>query len=228
MQNVESNFSQDDLLLPSSLQVSAWGSGKLILFGEHAVVYGYPAIALALPKGLKVTIYRNGEEQKTASSFTHPEATLRLSSLGILGSLKLDEAKLLERALQVAISWSLSHGLRLKGSYLLMVEGMLPFKVGLGSSAALSVATLKALGQLKGHTWTHNELFEGAMEMEKIFHQTFLGRDTSKVVVQKKLSFLLDLMAKESSILEYALCFDIQHIQSRVLQMQKYLLCFLC
>ena len=35
--------------------------GKAILFGEHAVVYGHPAVAVAIEAGVKVTISDNKE-----------------------------------------------------------------------------------------------------------------------------------------------------------------------
>ena len=34
----------------------AFAPGKCILFGEHAVVYGHPAVAVAIDSGVEVTI----------------------------------------------------------------------------------------------------------------------------------------------------------------------------
>ena len=35
--------------------------GKAILFGEHAVVYGHPAVAVAIEAGVNVTVSDNKE-----------------------------------------------------------------------------------------------------------------------------------------------------------------------
>ena len=36
--------------------VTAFAPGKCILFGEHAVVYGQPAVAISIDAGVEVTI----------------------------------------------------------------------------------------------------------------------------------------------------------------------------
>ena len=36
--------------------VEAFAPGKCILFGEHAVVYGHPAVAIAIEQGVNVSI----------------------------------------------------------------------------------------------------------------------------------------------------------------------------
>ena len=38
------------------MSASAFAPGKLILMGEHAVVYGHPALAMAVDRGLTVNL----------------------------------------------------------------------------------------------------------------------------------------------------------------------------
>ena len=159
--------SEDSASQSSSYSSSAVGSGKLILFGEHAVVYGYSAVALALPCGLEVIIEENLE---TASGFT-------LATEGRFAQVPTQESSVLIQAFSQGFAWARKQGLSLEAHYSLRIEGALPFKVGLGSSAALSVATLKALAKLKGQNWSKTELFEGAMAMEKVFHHQPSGLD---------------------------------------------------
>ena len=45
------------------MQVTASAPGKIILFGEHAVVYGKPAIAVAVDRRAYVTVQNREDEQ---------------------------------------------------------------------------------------------------------------------------------------------------------------------
>ena len=47
-------------------EASAWAPGKLILAGEHAVVYGHPAIAVAVSLGTTVRLVRRAGPTEVA------------------------------------------------------------------------------------------------------------------------------------------------------------------
>lgn len=100
--------------------------GKVILFGEHAVVYGEPAIAVALSLRTEVTVRETqgerGHRVNGAPLNPHHHAYIKDA---------------------VDHLW--------KGGHLdIRTESRLPSASGLGSSAALSVATTGALLQAQG------------------------------------------------------------------------------
>ena len=100
--------------------------GKVILFGEHAVVYGEPAIAVALNLRTEVTIREAPGERfhrvNGAPMNQHHHAYIKDAVEGLWKDGPLD----------------------------VRTESHLPSASGLGSSAALSVATTGALLQLQG------------------------------------------------------------------------------
>lgn len=107
------------------LEASADAPGKVILFGEHAVVYGEPSLSLALNRRTRVTGARVGD------AFTvngHPlDATRHLY---------------LQKALQ--LHWR-------GGPLRLQTESDIPSGSGIGSSAALSVAVCAVVLRLSRH-----------------------------------------------------------------------------
>jgi mevalonate kinase len=156
---------------PSLVEASSWGAGKLILFGEHAVVYGHPAVAVALSRGLEIHVCRE------VSLDANARVEARLSARGRLIDIEPPQSAALLTAFHEGLRWASERGLALSGVYEFTVEGALPFKVGLGSSAALSVASLRAIAKLHHHHFSDAELFEGALSMERVFHQNPSGLD---------------------------------------------------
>ena len=136
----------------------AFGPGKLILLGEHAVVYGHPAIAAALPLGVKA----------------HPEEA---EACRLLPPEGLDEK---QRAL---VQKAFEEAARQVGfpKVCVRLEADLPMGAGLGSSAAVSVACAKALAKA-AHPEEEGEAHLKRVEalafgMEKVFHGTPSGVD---------------------------------------------------
>ena len=70
------------------------------------------------------------------------------------------------------------------------VESNLPIGAGMGSSAALSIATLRALAQRDGVEATFAWLYEKGFVMEKMFHGTPSGLDHAVCALQKPICFL--------------------------------------
>ncbi|MEE2751308.1 MAG: mevalonate kinase [Myxococcota bacterium] len=122
-------------------------SGKLILLGEHAVVYGYPAIAVGLSLGTEVQLHRR--PGPTTCSITNPDPSLT-------------------RALAQALP---NTGLHVQ------IQSELPIGRGMGSSAALSVALVRARASLEGRELDFDEVHAQAFELERIFHGNPSGMD---------------------------------------------------
>jgi hydroxymethylglutaryl-CoA reductase len=133
--------------------------GKVILFGEHAVVYGRPALAAGLDAGVRLE-----------AVVPRPRgARLRVAGWG----LEADEDS--PGALGAALKrlTELVPGPGFEAS--LGVE--LPLGAGLGGSAALSVALVRALAAARGESLPAARVRELAHELEKVFHGTPSGLD---------------------------------------------------
>lgn len=121
--------------------------GKLILCGEHAVVYGHPAIALPLELATDIELARC--EGPTRLLGAEPDARL---------------AEALRRALP-------------ERGFALTVASDVPIGRGMGSSAALSVALVRAQADLEGASLPHGAVVARALELEAVFHGRPSGVD---------------------------------------------------
>jgi mevalonate kinase len=142
---------------------SAQACGKVILLGEHAVVYGYPALAAGLPDSLTLSAQPLRERSSPA--------TLRIADWGLDLTLTPDDDHPVVRAcLEVlGICDGPLRGWAIEG------RSRLPAQAGLGSSAALSVALARlALGPEAPVA----DVVDASLAGERIFHGQPSGIDS--------------------------------------------------
>jgi len=129
-------------------------AGKVILLGEHGVVYGRPALAAGLALGL--------------------EAEVR----GGTGPLRLESDRSIDDPRPARLVEEAATALAIEPRDLVVrVRSELPAGVGLGSSAALAVAVLRALAAAAGRTLARDEELALGRRLEAIFHGQSSGID---------------------------------------------------
>ncbi|MCX8071980.1 MAG: mevalonate kinase [Candidatus Binatia bacterium] len=145
--------------------------GKVILLGEHAVVYGWPAIALPVDRWVHVEVGPgNLVPTETDSGTLHgntPPVSIR-QLLSLAGSL-----------------------LRLPAEHLAVrVNSAVPPGMGLGSSAALSVALIRAIADYYGIALEDGDVSNCAYKLECLFHGQPSGVDNTAVALGSLLRFV--------------------------------------
>ena len=136
---------------------------KIILIGEHSVVYGYPAIAIPLKK---IEIECTIEEAK--SNFFYDETdTLSVAIFTALKYLKKENAKIKYK-----------------------ITSQIPQKRGMGSSAAVSIAAIRAIFNYFREN-LEDELLEKLVNTAEIVaHKTPSGLDAKTCLSDKAIRFV--------------------------------------
>jgi len=136
--------------------------GKLILLGEHFVVHGTEALAVPLGAvGTTVEVHAGSGGWAEADALGARLVAAALERLGLAG-----------RA-----GWRLS------------VRSTIPIGHGLGSSAALAVALVRALSAAAGRTLDAAEVNAHAHALEEIVHGTPSGVDDTVVTLERPVRF---------------------------------------
>jgi len=147
------------------LKSKASAPGKVILFGEHFVVYGVKAILCAINKRVTVTAEKIKEE--------------KISIKSDIGNLELELNKPISEInsplkpfyyLANKIIRNQSTGIEIK------IESDIPLGAGLGSSSACCVAGAAAISKLFSEK-TKEEILELAIEAERTIFKNTSGAD---------------------------------------------------
>ncbi|MBI4511237.1 MAG: mevalonate kinase [Deltaproteobacteria bacterium] len=142
------------------------GLGKVILLGEHAVVYGHKALAAAI--GLDVTAHVTPAREWRLEV---PEWGLCTEPRGSSEDHDEGPARAMRMIAEELLGIPLPHHVR--------AEATLPARAGLGSSSALSVAVARALASLHGRAPSDEEIERAAMQGERVFHGNPSGVDVA-------------------------------------------------
>lgn len=123
-------------------------AGKLILLGEHSVVFGHRAVAAVVSRGTTVTLTDHQ------------------------GPTRLGESSIQDDRLMTALAAVLpAEGLQVD------ICTDLPVGRGMGSSAALAIALLRARAAREGRHPTFAELHRDGFLIERVFHGNPSGLD---------------------------------------------------
>jgi mevalonate kinase len=146
----------------------AWtgsASGKVILLGEHAVVYGMPAIVVGIDRGASARASPGETAGETSSELVLGD-TIRVTSD--------DKSDVAQAFAALLLACNVTSRVRVD------VTTDLPAAAGLGCSAALGVAIVRALDAWQKRPLAPpNETIERALSWEKIFHGNPSGIDAT-------------------------------------------------
>lgn len=150
------------IIMLNPRHVTASAPGKTILFGEHAVVYGKPAIAAAVNRRAYVSIKEREDNR------TH----VNVEEIGVSGFLNLENGSIeiekgknhrkgiLKYVLSALTKINAENGMDIT------IKIDIPIGAGLGSSAAVTVATIQAGATFNDIKLTRDEISKLAHEVE--------------------------------------------------------------
>jgi mevalonate kinase len=156
--------------------IQATAPGKVILFGEHAVVYGRPAIAAPV-----------SQVRATALITPSPDTAIHLIAPDMNLAMTLSEAgeenPLAAAVRQVASSYQLL-------PFTLTVTSQIPIASGMGSGAAITAAIIRALAHYLGLPAANEWVSDLTYEVEKLYHGTPSGIDNTVVTYEQLVYFV--------------------------------------
>lgn len=157
--------------------VEASAPAKIILVGEHAVVYRQPAIAVPV-----------SSVRAVASVYPNEGLGLHIEASDLNTSFSLDEQT--DHPLVLTAQMVLQALDSPAPNVTIMVRSQIPMASGLGSGAAVAAALARALSTALNHPLDNETLNPIIYETEKIYHGTPSGIDNTVVVYEKPVYFV--------------------------------------
>lgn len=167
------------------------GYGKIILLGEHSVVYGRHAIAAPIPLNIRATVKPQREH-----------IDLMIPRWGV--EMRLSEPERCISSLHASITLIAERlGVADRGMRVDVVPRV-PRANGLGASAALAVAVIRAMAHCFGVAISEREISNLAFDCEKIAHGTPSGIDNTLATFGRPILFRKDGRSARAEIRDLA------------------------
>lgn len=149
------------------MKIKVSAPGKLMLLGEHAVVYGYPCLVTAVDKRLYVEVELVNKEEDEIIAPQVKESRFVLESIAFFKKkFKID------RCVKITTKGDFSHS------------------VGLGSSSAVTVATFKALSELFNRQLSLKDVFDFSYQVNLAIQGVGSGFDIAAATFGKTTYFV--------------------------------------
>ncbi len=164
--------------------IKASAPGKVILFGEHAVVFGMPAIAAPLED------LRASAAISPLPEGAHNDILIEAPAIGY--SQWLHEAAPNDPLPLIVQEFLTSVGIEKFDPLHLVLKSSIPTSAGLGSGAAASAAVINALVLFFEKPTSASEISRIIHKAEKIHHGTPSGIDNTVVAHDRVVYFIRD------------------------------------
>jgi len=151
----------------------ASASAKIILMGEHAVVYGRPSIAMPVAE------LRAWAALEASDSFV-------IEAMDTGQKIHLGDDSPLARLAELALQALQADVPKVR----IILRADIPIASGLGSGAALSTALARALALAAGREWDVAALNDVVYQVEKLYHGTPSGVDNTVIVYERPIWFV--------------------------------------
>jgi mevalonate kinase len=158
--------------MPHTAHFTGFAPGKIILSGEHSVVYGYSAIVMATKIGSTVEVW---EEENSLQE--HVGAPTDLS------------AEIVNHFIKKIKEIFATKSQKPTEHLFFDLKTELPVQSGMGSSASFAAACFRALAKWAKIRLADEELFTLVQESEKDIHGNPSGADAAAIIYDGALTF---------------------------------------
>jgi mevalonate kinase len=174
-----------------SHMTKASAPGKIILVGEHAVVYGRPAIAVPVT-----------QVQATATVEDAPQGHgCVVDAPDVQRALHLADAPD-DDPLAFIVRETLDHLNSSEPDVTITIRSTIPVASGMGSGAAVSTAIVRALAAHLGHPLDDDAVSALVFEAERLYHGTPSGIDNTVIAHGRPLFFVKDRLVESFPVKE--------------------------
>lgn len=171
--------------------VIASAPAKIILLGEHFVVYGEPAIVMAIDKRVYARVEKRNDNRLHVRSMD-----LNLEVFFENGSFRVEQGDLKEAKMKFEpVKQAIEKVMEKHGQHVgldVEINSTVPVGAGLGSSAAVIAATTAATGAILDVKLSKEDILRITYTAEKIVHGTPSGVDPAISTMGGTMLFQMD------------------------------------